>query len=296
MKIAFTDFWQYPKAFDPNNNFLTHLIKSSFFGAEVTTPDKADVIIYTIFGNEHKKYDCKKIFFSGENKRPNYNECDYSITFDVDDYDGRNIRIPLWLYYIDWFGVETYDNPEYLLPLNYIYGENEFNTKVKTKFCSAVYSNPIGLRNEFVNKLNIYNKVDCFGKVSGFNFLPDGEKFKMDLISDYKFNVCFENSIYPGYYTEKLLHAKVAGCVPIYYSDSDMDMDFNPKCCINLNDFESIDHLIEYIIEVDSDEELYKSILNEPLFNNNIDFMEIQNKIKKIFYNRLKYTNLTLDT
>ncbi len=171
MKISFTDFWQYPKPFDPNNNFLIHLIRSVVSDVEVTTPDKADLIIFTIFGSEHRKYNCKKIFFTGENQRPNYDECDYSITFDVDEYDGRNIRIPLWLNYIDWFGVGTYDNPEYLFPVDYIYGENEFNSKERIKFCSAVYSNPVGVRNEFVSKLDTYKKVDCFGKVNGFNSL-----------------------------------------------------------------------------------------------------------------------------
>jgi len=282
MRVAFTDFWQYPKAFDPNNNFIIHLIRCIEPTVEVTTPDKADVIIFTIFGSEHRRYSCKKIFFSGENKRPNYNECDYSITFDVNSYGGRNVRIPLWLHYIDWFGLRTYDNPEYLLPVDYIYGDNEFNSKERTKFCSAVYSNPVGIRNEFVTKLNTYKKVDCYGKVRGFKPLPDGEKIKMDLISDYKFNVCFENSTHPGYYTEKLLHAKVSGCIPIYYSDEHMGMDFNPKCCINLSSFENVDHLIKYIIEVDSDYELYKSILNEPLFNSPVDLGYIKNKLKTI--------------
>jgi hypothetical protein len=104
----------------------------------------------------------------------------------------------------------------------------------------------------------------------------------MNLISDYKFNICFENSKNKGYYTEKILHAKVAGCIPIYYSDEDMSMDFNPKCCINLNNFENVDHLMRYIIEVDSNDELYKSILNEPLFKEIIDLTELKNKIKQI--------------
>jgi len=218
MKISFTDFWQYPRSFDPNNNFLIHLIRSIRDDVIVTSPSEADVIIYTIFGNEHRMYNCKKIFFSGENLRPNYDECDYSITYDFDDYGGKNVRIPLWVHYIDWFRVGSYDNPEYLIPEEYLYTENKFSIKPKSKFCSAVYSNPIGNRNEVSNILSSYKMVERFGKVHD-NKLPDGERYKMDIISDYKFNICFENSIHPGYYTEKLLHAKVAGCIPIYYAD-----------------------------------------------------------------------------
>ena len=69
--------------------------------------------------------------------------------------------------------------------------------------------------------------------------IKDGEKYKLDIISDYKFNICFENTIHPGYYTEKLLHAKIAGCIPIYYSDEKMNIDFNEKCALNLYDFEN---------------------------------------------------------
>ena len=141
MKVSFLDFWEYPKAFNPNNNFLTHLIKLTFDDVKIVDPIDADVIIYTCFGNEHKKYNqCKKIFYTGECLRPDYNQSDYSITFDFDSYDNRNIRIPLWYFYIDWFSIKTYNNPEYLIPVDYLTGENEFTKKEKSKFCSAVFS------------------------------------------------------------------------------------------------------------------------------------------------------------
>lgn len=282
MKISFLDFWQYPKAFDPNNNFLIHLIKMSNDNVEVVSPENADVIIYTCFGNEHKKYNhCKKIFYTGESLRPDYNECDYSITFDFDNYDDRNIRIPLWYFYIDWFGVDTYDNPEYLIPVNYLYEDNIFSKKEKTKFCSAVFSKNNDLRFVMSNKLESYKKVDCYGKVHT-NKLPDGELHKMNIISDYKFNLCFENTISPGYFTEKLLQAKISGCIPLYHSDKTYVSDFNEKCCINLIDFKNQDDFIEYIKEVDNDDNLYNKIKSEPLFNENVNLIDIFNKIKKI--------------
>ena len=276
MKLSFLDFWP---NFLPHNNFIYHLIKSVKEDVEVVTPDKADLIIYSCFGSQHKRYSCKKIFFTGENKRPNFNECDYSISFDFDDYGGKNIRIPLWYYYIDWFNVGTYGDPNYLIPVDYLYEPNEFTKKEKKGFCSTVYSNPVGIRNEFVTKLNNYNKVDCFGKIGGFNQLGEGEKIKMGTISNYKFNICFENSIYPGYYTEKILHAKIAGCIPIYYSDNDMSIDFNNKCCLNLYDFDGYGELIEKVIGIDKNEKLYKSIFNEPLFTIPINLSNIKTEL-----------------
>jgi len=97
MKITFSDFWQYPKAFDPNNNFFIHIIRDLFEDVEVVEPEDADVMFFSLFGNENGRYkDCKKIFFTGENVRPNFKRCDYSLTFDADEHEGKNFRLPLW--------------------------------------------------------------------------------------------------------------------------------------------------------------------------------------------------------
>jgi hypothetical protein len=39
---------------------------------------------------------------------------------------------------------------------------------------------------------------------------------KGEYLKSYKFNICPENTISPGYVTEKLFQALQAGCVPIY--------------------------------------------------------------------------------
>jgi hypothetical protein len=278
MKLSFLDFWD---GFIDDNNFIIHLIRS-VSEVELVQPSVADVIIYSCFGQENRKYNCKKIFFTGENKRPNLSDCDYSISFDFDDYGGRNIRIPLWYYYIDWFEVGTYGNPQYLIPVDYLMYPNEFSKKEKNKFCCAVYSNPISMRNQFISIISQYKSVDCYGKLHGFNYLPDGEKNKMNVISNYKFNVCFENSVYPGYFTEKILHAKVSGSIPIYYSDKSFDKDFNVRSCINLIDYNNQFEVLDLIKEIDNNDSLYNQYRKEPLFNKTPNLDEIKNKISKI--------------
>lgn len=277
-KIAFVDFWD---GFEPNNNFLIHLFKSVREDIEVVEPSKADTIIFSCFGNSNSYYqDKKKIYFTGENKRPNFNTCDYSISFDFDDYNGRNIRIPLWYYYIDWFNKGSYNNPSYLIPIEYLDKPNEFSNVKKDKFCSAVFSNPVGTRVNMINLINSYKKVDCYGKPHSLK-LQDGERYKMDIISQYKFSVCFENSLYDGYYTEKLLHAKIAGNIPIYYLDKNYIKDFNPDSCLNLIDFENMEHLLEKIKEIDANDMIYKKMLSENLIlNKNLD--NIKKQIVKI--------------
>ena len=276
MKISFLDFWD---GFEPTNNFLYFLLRDIYNDIEIVSPNNANVIIFSLFGSSNTMYNhCKKIFFTGENRRPDFSKCDFSISFDFDDYGGRNIRIPLWYYYIDWFNVGSYGNPNYLIPEKYLYQKNEFSKNKKKLFCATVYSNPVNIRNIFVNKLSTYKNVDCFGKLLGFKQLPDGEKIKMEIISNYKFNICFENSIYSGYYTEKLIQAKRAGCIPIYYSDNNVKNDFNTDSFLNLKDYSNIEDFVEKIIEIDQNPHLYEDIRNEKLFLSklNLDFFKYQ--------------------
>lgn len=280
MKLSFLDFWQYPVAFQPDNNFLYYLLRECFENVELVDPEDAELIIFSCFGNDHTRFNhCKKVFFTGENIRPLSKRSNYSLSFDYDDYGGKNIRIPLWVMYIDWFKKGTYQNPEYLIPESYLYNENEFSGKSRNKFCSTVFSALYEMRTKAVEKLSQYKPVDVYGKYG----LPlrYGEKSKLNVISEYKFSLCFENSIYPGYFTEKLLHAKVAGTIPLYYGDSAFVSDFNPKCCLNVHEI-GLDSLYEKVIEIDNDKNLYKEILEQPLFNKKISLDLFISQIQKL--------------
>jgi len=278
MKIGFIDFWD---GFDPNNNFFTHILKRSIEGLRITHPSESDLIFFSCFGSENKRYTQKKIFYTGENIRPDFSNCDFSLSFDFDRLEGKNVRLPLWYLYIDWFKVSSYGNPSWLIPVDYLKGENHFSKKQKDKFCSTVFSSPYEIRFNALSHLDLYKKVDRFGSIHQQS-LPKGELPKMEEISNYKFNLCFENSVYPGYFTEKLLHAKVAGCVPIYYSDKTYIEDFNSNCCINLIDFESIDEMCKYVKYLDQNQREYTKIQMQPIFKDIPNIDEISKKLIKI--------------
>ena len=282
MKISFLDFWG---DFDFNNNFLTIALKQIYTDLQVVNPENSDIIICSVFGTHHHNFikNKKIIFYTGENIRPNYKTYHKSISFDFDTYNNKNLRIPLWYFYIDWFNVNSYGNPSYLIPVDYLYNENEFTLKEKNKFCCTIFSAPHQDRLLMINKLNEYKFIDCYGKIFQ-NKIPDGEKIKMDIISNYKFSICFENSIYPGYYTEKLLHAKIAGTIPIYKSHETMNLDFNPNSCINVNNL-SLDEVVNNIIEIDNNDFLYKKWIQQPLFENKIEISNILSNIKKLIDN-----------
>ena len=91
--------------------------------------------------------------------------------------------------------------------------------------------------------------------------------------------MAFENTHKIGYVTEKFLHAKTAGCIPIYWGDEYVLHDFNPDCFIYVNHFKSFEECLEYVKYIDSNEDLYLKIKNAPLFN--YDVVESLNNIKK---------------
>ena len=265
MKISFADFWD---GFDYNNNFFRDLILSIDNSYNfIPFSNDTDILIYSCFGKSHNKVSpkVKKIFYTGENLRPNYNDCQYSLTFDFDSYSGKNIRLPLWVLQIDWFNKINYTNPQYVIPLEYIKA-NPLTRKNKDKFCCIVFNSRSPHRCEIIEKLGKYKKVDCYGKPFGNWFY--GEDNKLKTMSDYKFNICFENSISPGYYTEKMIHAKTAGCLPLYWADNGCEKDFNKNSFLNLYNFNNLDEFVEKIIELDKDDLAYSQITKEYLFEN----------------------------
>ena len=282
LKIHFCDFWP---NFQSDNNYFYHLLSTKY--NVILDSNDPDLLFFSVdYANENKRnlylnHRCKKIFYTGESVSPNFEtdgsiemsnfqahysigKCDFAFSYDITN-DPRNYRLPLWALHIDWFNKEGYGNPGYLIPLDKIYS-NEFSNKPKNEFCAFVFSNPIPMRVEIFNKLSQYKQVHGFGKP--FNNWTDGELVKYKTISNYKFSICFENRRYPGYITEKPFHAKVAGTVPIYFSDDSVSNDMNRDCFINYSDFNSMEDLINHIKLVDTDESLYNKYLNQPLFKN----------------------------
>lgn len=249
IKINFTDFWG---GFDPNNNFFVSLLSDKY---EVVISEEPDILIFSCYGYKHLEYKCVKVFFSGENVRPNFFECDYSITFDYSSYKNRNYRFPLFLLYGD-------------------IGKLIENKKVeeiaqsKPKFCNMLVSNPKGKeRNLFFQLLNRYKKVDSGGRY--LNNIGYKVKDRFDFIKDYKFTLAFENSSFEGYTTEKIFQPMKVHSIPIYWGDPLAATDFNEKSFINVHKYSSFEKAVEAIAEIDQNDDMYYSMLREPYFRNN---------------------------
>ena len=282
MKIGFVDFWT---GFNPKNNFFFHSINKLGIKFKIVKPKKADVLFFSCFGNQNLEYtDAKKIFFLSEDFNLENFNYDYSISHVPTSVESSsNFRLPLWKMYLDWFDVTTYTNPEYLIPLEYIDKKNEFNNIPKNDFCSIVYSSEYFFRDKYIDLVSTYKDVDVFGKNKYGNLLPEGEYYKLEKLSNYKFSLAMENEISRGYLCEKLIHAKIAGNIPLFYGDDYAKIDFNPNSFIHITDFDD-QSLLDRITEIDSNKSDYNNIYNEPLFDSAPDiedFLEFLNDILK---------------
>lgn len=267
MKVKFIDFFD---DFNKTDNEFLDVLKSRY---DVEICDEPDYVIYSGFGYDHLKYDCIRIFFTGECQTPDFNECDYAIGFDRLKFGDRYARIPL-------YNMMQY-KPEYkgLLNRKFI----TFDDIKGRDFCSFVVSNCFAndARAIFYEQLSQYKHVASGGRYK--NNIGGSVKDKKAFLSEHKFNIAFENCSHDGYATEKIMEAFAAGVVPIYYGDPRITEDFNPKAFVNAHDYPSFEEMIERIKEIDADNELYLTMLNEPIIQSDADVTELSDFLYKIF-------------
>jgi len=270
IKIDFSDFWA---GFDKTDNYFYNLLKEEF---DVEISNNPDFLFFSLFGQNHQRYKCKKIFYTGENIEPPLEYCDYSFSFDYLD-DARNYRLPHYLLYDGYYELAL---------------EKQIDESLaKRKFCNFVVSNgDCQQRNRFFEKLSKYKKVDSGGRFAnniGYA-VPDKRKFQ----SEYKFSIAFENNAYrpqhPGYTTEKIMEPMTVNSIPLYWGNPLIGKEFNTESFINFYDFNSEDDMIDYIVELDKDDDRYLNMLNKPWFDgynipNNNKIENIKSFLYKIF-------------
>jgi|LauGreSBDMM110SN_4_FD.fasta_scaffold11826_1 hypothetical protein len=83
---------------------------------------------------------------------------------------------------------------------------------------------------------------------------------KHEVISKYKFSICFENSIIPGYITEKIFDCFYSGTVPIYYGAPDVEKYIEPNAYVDFRKFKDFKELDSYLKNISNIE--YEKIKN----------------------------------
>ncbi len=276
IKVFFTDFWE---DFDKQNNEFVEALKPNF-DIEISS-NKPDIIFYSWLGDNYKYFNCLRIYYTPENLKPKYRECDYSLSFELWN-DPRNLRLPNYLLY----NIKAQD----LVKNNF---DAEKIIASKTDFCSFLITNQNSTKRvNFFKKLSKYKKVDSGGRA--LNNIGRSVGNKMEFIKKYKFNIAFENCKSVGYTTEKIVEAMYANTIPIYWGNPKINSEFNTKSFFNFDDYNSEDDLIEDIIEHDKKPEKYIEKFLQPWFINNIpneyfDELRLTNFLTDILKNRKNY-------
>jgi hypothetical protein len=215
--------------------------------------DSPDLLVYGDFGVRHWGFDGLKAYVTGENMKPDFDQCDLAFTpFEIAG-DERAVRLP---YYC-----QAIDDATALLNRGGVVRK----PGLAEGFCSFVVSNPRSWpRNRFFKKLNRRSRVASGGSL--FNNVGGRIADKSRFIADHRFNIAFENTETDGYITEKLTDPLLAGTIPIYWGAPDVLRDFNPDCFIHARDFESLDDLADFVIALDADHERQLRYLSAPVF------------------------------
>jgi FkbM family methyltransferase len=284
LNICFIDWWEHEYcggSFNKKDNFITDILKyANVKNIEIVERNEnPDLIFHSQFGGDFLNYpNIRKIFYCGEPFPPR-NNTDFNITFDKTE--GKNYRFPLWLGYLNNYLLEECQRRK----------NGIITIPKRNRFCSMIAGGEFKstCRREFVEKMSKYKRVDCGGRfLNNIGFtVPLGTNCsgKIEHNNYYKFATAFENEDHPGYVTEKICDIFKSNCIPIYIGNNEVIKDFNPKTFINGNDFKNLDDLIEYIIKVDNNDELYASYFNEPFFSNK--WLDIFNDPNKSFYKNL---------
>lgn len=275
LKVKFVDFWVNLNEIE-NHYFYKALAK--YYELEVC--DQPNVVFYSCFGHEHLKYKCTRIFFSCENWRPNFKDCDYAITFDYID-EVRHLRFPLWTLYYD-SSIANFNI------LNRSAEELLQSWRNKPKFCCIVVSNPQAKeRIDFYHTLNKYKEVDSAGRWNntiGYD-LPAGTQNKLEFIKDYRFVISFENGSHSGYTTEKVLEPLLAGCIPIYWGDPDVEKDFNTERIIQIKHTDEFEAAVKKILYLEENPEAAIAFFKGPITaeTQGVQYLNIDYLSEKLF-------------
>jgi hypothetical protein len=265
--IKFSNFWP---EFDEKENFILDALADQ----EVFSP----IEITSVFGNPPRSMlkdflsqlrpnpksqfsgmKARRVWFTGENIRPPVGKnFDSFVSFDQDAYGGVNFYFPLLYAELllrerQWTkrrGINV-DKNELL--------KHRQSPQGKDKFVCAFISNFEPVRMRALDELRKYGEVDVYGPHSLNTPIS-----KYETAKEYKFMLCFENDLYPGYLTEKLLDAYMCETVPLYRGLFGKEEHVNQRALINAANFDSLESFCHYVGSMNEFE--YDETFREPLF------------------------------
>ena len=96
-------------------------------------------------------------------------------------------------------------------------------------------------------------------------------KEKFEILRRSKFTIAVEGCNYKGVTTEKIEQPLTCHSIPIYYGNENITNDYSEKAFVNCHSFNSIKDVVEFIIDLDENDDKYIKMLCEyPLARKNL--------------------------
>ncbi len=279
IRIAFARFWPgfVPDDFGRWFPFLADRY-------DLVVSSEPDVVFYSVFSlrfrrgydprraaslARYPKGDYVRVFLTGENVEPEMDDCEFAIGYSTLVEHPDFLRLPLWVVENRAFGY----GPERLVKAPGTDWERVADAK--SGFCAFVSSWSVSFRNAIVERLARVGRVDSAGSVmntmGGWRVPSEPNRMagKAAFLKRYKFTLAVENTIWPGYQTEKLVDPMHADSVPIYVGDPQASATFDPASYIDLARFGSLTEMLEFVREIEADRARYLAMLAAPWYRGN---------------------------
>ena len=305
IKVSFEGFWP---DLDPSAFFVPFVSAALSCEVVVTESSESDLVFTSVFpknnlgkrvvrlarrkfGREllvHPKSKVpsqKYIWYTGENVRPPVANYDLRYSFDSDTYGETNCYLPLIFLELDWFedgnmarGLESWKAKKLVTP-SIAASPRVSNVADRTDFVCAFIGNPEPTRMRALEELKKIGNVDIYGRAVG---RPVTDKYLIG--QQYKFMLCFENDLYPGYVTEKTLDAWKSGCIPLWWGVDSFGL-LNQNALMNAANFDSLEAFVDSVRELNLDSNRLAKMGSEPLFAREPSLRDASKALQRLFEN-----------
>lgn len=218
------------------------------------------------------------IWFTGENLRPPATGWDGYLSYDADPLNGRNAYLPLW-----WLNVGLLGEPQSIFTTSMPTWQQMLKSRnpgpLRSKFACTFINNPEPMRLHAVQALKSIGDVDVYGSAWGRS-VPD----KAAVAKDYRFVLCFENDVYPGYVTEKPFDAWATGAVPLWRG-LDPAGYLNSAAMINASAFVDLAAFVEGVRRVEDKPGLWAEMASQPILTREPDLGPAVQLVRRILGN-----------
>lgn len=277
IKINYSGFWE---SFNKKNNLFYNLLSKHF---DVVISERPDFVICSNRGKpfEYMQYDCPRIMFMGENLSPDFTVFDYVIGFDYLSFGDRYFRLP--------YAFHSNEAKPWI-PKKLSSEEAKSILQKKKYFCNFIYGHQSshGMRERLFRELSEYKDVISPGRyLNNQNTTGCTWKEKHKYVSLSKFTIAGDSIEYPGFFTEKIIHAFQNFSIPVYFGNPRINDDINTKSFVwcKSTDESDIKATIEQVKYLDTHDEAYLEMLMQcPLLSNDY-IVDKYNELEKFLVN-----------